>query len=259
MAKRTTEHHLQQHVCSSRWCCLGFCVSACVCVSVYECVCGCVCVCAFAAHKNITPDAARLYPSAQPGLSLYHFYLPGTRQCRRSKMCRKGSAPSREQLRDFTAAAMPVVQPTSQSLMGRGQPPPGNSRLRVRQTGRVWTKPASRTTHSTRRTQPEVLTTLDSCCTLRSGGPWKAAREFVPRKGHDVGKIRLKITGRCFSVVFVYTPTLQRSDADKDQLYDNLNALVAAADARYELIIMEDHNLNASVGIAQERMRTAGN
>lgn len=63
-------------------------------------------------------------------------------------------------------------------------------------------------------------------------GAWRDAGEFCHAEGARLLKIRLKIAGRFFSVISVYAPTFQCSDAEKDRFYDDLNALVSAVEAK---------------------------
>ena len=86
-------------------------------------------------------------------------------------------------------------------------------------------------------------------------GAWRDAGEFCHAEGARLLKIRLKIAGRFFSVISVYAPTFQCSDAEKDRFYDDLNALVSAVEAKDELIVMGD--FNARVGIKDTGEDTA--
>ena len=78
-------------------------------------------------------------------------------------------------------------------------------------------------------------------------GAWRDAGEYCHAQRAQLIKIRLRIAGRFFSVVSVYAPTFQCSDAEKDLFYDHLTDLVTAVDAKDELIIMGD--FNARVGV----------
>ena len=78
-------------------------------------------------------------------------------------------------------------------------------------------------------------------------GAWRDAGEYCHAQGARLIKIRLRIAGRFFSVVSVYAPTFQCSDAEKDLFCENLTDLVTAVDAKDELIIMGDFNARMGV------------
>ncbi|CAE7564241.1 CFDP2 [Symbiodinium natans] len=85
---------------------------------------------------------------------------------------------------------------------------------------------------------------------------WKAADSLCECAGGRLIRIRLKIRGRFFSVIWCYAPTYRCSDEEKDQFYAKLGRLLNEIPARDDLILLGD--FNARVGLALEEREEQG-